>query len=185
MSRLSRFQPSQSSKCFRHEGCECADGFHGPICEFRDEHHEEKQECSLQCENGGTCRNGSKDVSFIENFGPDLVEYAEEHDEVYQHCVCPEGFFGVKCEHEVEICPGNDFVCMHGSKCVPSDAPGETYKRDCDEGFTPNHRVAGRHCQHKSTDICTKGGTPGAGRANFAFCVNGGQCKDYVNENQK
>ena len=132
-----------------------------------------------------TCRNGSKDVSFIENFGPDLVEYAEEHDEVYQHCVCPEGFFGVKCEHEVEICPGNDFVCMHGSKCVPSDAPGETYECDCDEGFTPSQRVAGKYCQYKSTDICTKGGTLGVGIAMHAFCVNGGQCKDYVNENQK
>ena len=43
---------------------------------------------------------------------------------------------------------------------------------------------AGKFCQYSSTDICTKNGQPGMGKANFAFCVNNGMCKGRVNDGE-
>jgi hypothetical protein len=43
---------------------------------------------------------------------------------------------------------------------------------------------AGKFCQYTSTDICTKNGQPGVGKANFAFCVNNGLCKAKVEDNE-
>jgi hypothetical protein len=43
---------------------------------------------------------------------------------------------------------------------------------------------AGKFCQYTSTDICTKNGQPGIGKANFAFCVNNGLCKAKVGDNE-
>ncbi|KAL3894371.1 MAG: hypothetical protein SGARI_007766, partial [Bacillariaceae sp.] len=86
------------------------------------------------------------------------------------------------------ICPGGDHVCLHGSKCVAQDegdgsAP-TSHKCDCDHGFDAVEKYAGKFCQYTSTDICTKNGQPGIGKANFAFCVNNGLCKAKVADDE-
>lgn len=168
----------------RLEGCSCPDGYHGPICEF----HEgiEEQECELQCQNGGHCRKGTKDNQLIQQYGAELSRFNMSHSELWEHCVCPEGYFGIQCEHKLEICPGGDHVCLHGARCVPTEeaSGGSGHKCDCDHGFDAFKRYAGKFCQYSSTDICTENGQPGMGKANFAFCVNDGQCKKKVGENE-
>ncbi len=55
---------------------------------------------------------------------------------------------------------------------------------DCDSAFDSLEKYAGKFCQYSSTDICTKNGQPGMGKANFAFCVNNGICKGKVEDGE-
>jgi hypothetical protein len=168
---------------YSHLDCECSNGFHGPSCEFRDS--EAGINCTLTCENKGQCRGGSKDVAMINQFGLELKGFNQSHVETWEHCVCPPGYFGVQCEHELEICPGGDHVCLHGSKCIAQNETTDlSHTCDCDSGFDAIEKIAGKYCQFTSTAICTKNGQPGVGKANFAFCVNSGTCKALVENNQ-
>lgn len=168
---------------YSHTGCECLAGFHGPSCEFRD--IEIKANCTLSCDNEGKCRKGAKDVTLISQFGSDLEGFNQTHTETWEHCVCPDGYFGVQCEHQLEICPGGDHVCLHGSKCMARhDGTELNQECDCDAGFDAIEKHAGKFCQYTSTDICTKHGKPGVGKANFAFCVNSGRCRAKVSDNE-
>lgn len=115
------------------------------------------------------------------SFGADLQHLNVTQTDLFQHCVCPEGYFGIQCEHEMEVCPGGQHLCLHGSRCVDDfddafDADGNTasvnHKCDCGAAFTGNEKYAGKFCQYSSTDICTKDADPEMSRANFAFCVN-------------
>ena len=160
-------------------------------------------ECTLNCMNGGYCRHGKKDTSLIQSFGKELEGYDIADDDGYwQHCVCPGGYFGLQCEHEIEICGGgnaagnsNLHVCLHGSECITvidninegqtvsatrsghSDT-GTTYGCNCNavSGNGPE-RYAGNYCQYKSTDICSQTGE--LSRSD-AFCVNNGVCDDLI-----
>ena len=93
-------------------GCDCLEGFTGPICEFREDSRVVDDTCSLSCENNGVCRNGAKDVSFFEKFNLDMPDIHELHSNEFEHCVCPKGFVGLQCEAMVEVCPGGEHICM-------------------------------------------------------------------------
>ncbi len=167
---------------FSHQGCECPDGFHGPLCEFRES--QQAPVCQLQCQNGGQCRNGKKDAKLFQQFGDELKRFNETH-RLWEHCVCPDGFFGIQCEHRLEICPGGEHVCLHGSKCVPIEETngGGEHTCDCDQAFNSVEQYAGKYCQYTSTDICSANSQTGVGKGNFAFCVNNGKCKSKVAAN--
>ncbi len=157
-------------------GCDCPDGFHGPICEFNDsEDNKGYEECTLECLNGGECRKGAKDVSFLDKFnlGPVTSNLNMTHNEDFEHCVCPDGFVGHTCEIEVDTCGENEHICLYGSKCVED---GEGHKCDCEGAYTELVKVAGNSCQHKSTEFCTSDGKSGVGVDNLSFCVNNGTC---------
>jgi len=169
-----------------HLGCDCPEGQYGPSCEF---HKEEDAQCTLQCQNLGECRAGMKDNSLFKELGSSIGGSNEtHHSELFEHCVCPHNFFGIQCEHKLEICPGGDHVCLHGSQCVAKNEGDSTadkhYVCDCDSAFDSLDKYAGKYCQYSSTDICTKNGQPGVGKANFAFCVNNGMCKGKVNDGE-
>jgi hypothetical protein len=76
---------------------------------------------------------------------------------------------------------------LHGSACVAEDEVGEDGQHtcNCDQATSGVEMYAGKYCQYTSTDICTKSGKPGVGRANFAFCVNDGVCKSKVSDNEE
>jgi len=169
-----------------HLGCNCPADQYGPACEY---HSAEDDTCSLTCQNGGQCRAGRKDNSLIEKLGKGMKDFnATHHSELFEHCICPHNYFGVQCEHRLEICPGGDHVCLHGSKCVAHDegenADSTYYTCDCDSAFDALDKYAGKFCQYQSTDICTTNGQPGMGKANFAFCVNNGICKGRVRDGE-
>lgn len=170
-----------SCKADSHLGCECLEGFNGPICEFRDSLKEDT-ECKLKCQNNGVCRNGAKDVGFLKKFNMDMPTSTES----FEHCVCPKGYVGVQCEHMVDVCPGGEHVCMNGAECVPDDSDGRLqYKCDCDTIHEPFHKYAGDFCELKSTELCTFNGRPGTGKNKDAYCVNGGRCQGHVGEKQE
>jgi hypothetical protein len=108
----------------------------GASCEFK---NAQDATCTLECQNGGSCRKGNKDDALINSLGKEMQHYNVTHSQLFEHCVCPDGYFGLQCEHKLEICPGGDHVCLHGSKCVVQDeGEGGTathHKCDCDEAF--------------------------------------------------
>mmetsp|Transcript_37324 Transcript_37324/g.90663 ORF Transcript_37324/g.90663 Transcript_37324/m.90663 type:complete len:670 (-) Transcript_37324:63-2072(-) len=171
-----------------HLGCNCPGGTHGPRCEFNTGSQAAK--CTLDCQNGGSCRMGHpQDSSLLTQFGSDLAHLNVSSAELFQHCVCPVGYFGIQCEHEMEVCPGGQHLCLHGSRCVDSDDgfdfEGEkvsvNHKCDCDSAFTADEKYAGKFCQYSSTDLCIKNADTGSDRSsNNAFCVNNGICKARV-----
>lgn len=166
-----------------HLGCDCPDGFHGPICEFKDSPSPPPtfEECKLQCANGGQCRKGAKDMSFLDNFGPELEQFNISHSKDFEHCVCPPGWTGLTCDHKIEICGANEFACFHGSTCT-KQGEDEDHSCNCESGFSAFEKLAGKFCEHKSTTICTRNGRIGLSHQNFAFCVNDGTCKEIVED---
>lgn len=159
-------------------GCDCPEGFHGPICEYHDnENNGNYEKCKLECKNGGQCRKGVKDVSFLDKFnlGPVMSNLNMTHDQNFEHCFCPEGYVGITCDISVEKCEGDKHICLYGSKCVED---GEGHKCDCEQAFTAAEKYAGTSCQHLATEFCTENGQAGFGKDNLSFCVNGGTCTD-------
>jgi hypothetical protein len=157
-------------------GCDCPEGYHGPVCEFHDEEENEGYEdCDLECKNGGQCRKGVKDTSFLNKFnlGPVISSLNMTNNQDFEHCVCPDGFVGHTCDIEIDKCQGDKHICLYGAKCVED---GDGHKCDCEGAFTTYEKFAGGSCQHKSTVFCTSSGDPGIGKDNLSFCVNNGTC---------
>ena len=133
-------------------------------------------DCSLECQNFGVCRMGSKDLGYMKEIAETTPYLYQTHDANFQHCVCRDGFTGLYCEHEVDVCGEGQHICLHGSTCVRN---GDEHLCDCLDASTDvSDTYAGLACQHAATDICTAGDmSPGH---QLAFCVNGGICKDRV-----
>jgi hypothetical protein len=187
---------SHHSRTHRYMGCNCNDGFVGPVCEFVD--MEMKPiECNLVCSNNGICRKGAKDLSALQNFtlhgrrhlvtavvNPSSAAYNED----FEHCVCPAGYAGLRCEFQVDLCPGTPtHICMNGGSCEP-DATGDSleFTCDCDAAKNTTSRFTGNYCEMASTQFCTTDKRKTEhGKGQYAFCTNGGQCRDFVVHGQE
>lgn len=178
--------------------CKCDTAWQGFHCEFLvdpedlprfhdDIEDDDDYECHLPCENGGVCANGAKDLGSFHDTISDVAHLNQTFDsEHFAHCVCPEGFVGLTCQHKVEVCGNEEHVCLHGSTCVEHENGKHTC--DCsqaDENIGSNHKpvFAGDSCQYRGTDICTIGDEyPGKP---LYFCVNGGICNARVAADQQ
>uniref|UniRef100_A0A7S1D8P9 EGF-like domain-containing protein n=1 Tax=Cyclophora tenuis TaxID=216820 RepID=A0A7S1D8P9_CYCTE len=100
----------------------------------------------------------------------------------FEHCVCPTGYVGVKCEVKVQVCGEGQHACFHGSVCADDEG---SHTCDCAAGETLFHQFAGPFCEHKSSTFCTLDGKPGHGRNSHAFCVNNGRCLAFVDDTQE
>jgi len=196
-------------------GCDCPSGYSGFSCEFRTEDETdlvgdvetndglgilldtpEQAECSLDCQNGGTCRHGIHQ-------GLDAFNAGEDHPP-FQYCVCVGNFGGTYCEipeideymdisggdgdgGTVTGCPSGQIKCANGA-CV-----GDALLCDCDSSNQGQLATffSGTNCEHPINDICTidvpsdgSGGSITLGNtlpgAPLYFCLNGGLCKDKV-----
>lgn len=132
--------------------------------------------CQLECLNDGICRKGVKDLGIITDIAQNVEELNQTSNADFEHCVCPSGFVGLRCEHKVEICPGGEHVCLHGSTCV---ANGNEQSCDC---TTSTFTLAGSSCEHKSFVSCNQDELGTAQPR--SFCVNGGICKTLVSETE-
>ena len=162
----------------KHETCHCPPGFVGHQCEERGF---EKPPCSLQCQNGGICRTGTKDYGHVgDKF--DLPFQQESHLN-FEHCSCPQGWTGVDCSIPMEICGDMQHVCTHGSTCVEKSQG--LYECDCSAATIKSKAIAGLYCEHdvKAQDMCTKGNAADSSRDAHSFCVNGGVCVGIVSPN--
>jgi len=165
-------------------GCNCKDGYVGPICEFEDL-GQDPPTCSLSCENHGICRKGAKDVSILEQYGIHNRNLQKAFAGDFEHCVCPRGFVGLQCEFQLDICPGGAHACLNGGDCVTipngNNAKDINYGCDCSKAETQKTRFAGLSCEMESTEFCTvDGGKTRDGVGLESFCTNGGTCRAYV-----
>lgn len=159
----------------RHEGCTCADGWSGDLCDIQGE---AEQVCDLDCENGGSCRIGVK--GYKDTYDSLGLPVHAVRSESGMHCSCPDGFTGLKCEVRIDHCQSSDYFCLNGVPCDSDDTnvSGEVSKFSCqcdlDQGES-SPQLAGRFCEYAVTEFCSKDGA----RHNQSFCTNGGKCKKY------
>eukprot|EP00934_Nitzschia_sp_Nitz4_P001059 Nitzschia sp. Nitz4//scaffold165_size50357//21867//26251//NITZ4_007022-RA/size50357-exonerate_est2genome-gene-0.36-mRNA-1//-1//CDS//3329538135//1059//frame0 len=179
--------------------CHCPSGYEGDRCEQTlylgqdsedasfdtDDEEASDANCLLTCSNGGHCAEGAKDngnlagvISHVSHLN------ATFSDVTFEHCVCPDGFVGLTCEHVVEMCGEEEHYCLHGSKCVSN---GDDYSCDCSEatatiGGNEVSSFAGDYCEHPATDICVTG-TDYVAEPMY-FCTNQGRCNAYVSERE-
>lgn len=181
--------------CQGDGNCRCPSGFYGSRCEmtiyddqrpddFVDAENDYEYNCRLTCSNGGFCAKG------VANHGPyqDTISGVSHlnrthHETYFEHCVCPEGFLGLTCEHKVLTCGNDEHYCLHGSTCVKYN---DDYLCDCSKvdetighGDQPSV-FAGDSCEHPANDICVQGDI--FPTRPLYFCVNHGVCRAYVVE---
>lgn len=181
---------------YRHLGCDCPNGYVGPICEFKDLQIE-PEECKLSCMNDGICRKGVKDISNLKKYGilnrnrnlNDADNLDVQYNDDFEHCVCPIGYVGLQCEHKLDICPGGEHACLNGGDCITTIDKNNNnqinYECNCDDAVINDTRYAGEFCEMQSTEYCTiDKQIPLGGDAINAFCTNGGTCKGYVHINE-
>jgi hypothetical protein len=175
------------------QGCICDDRYAGFSCEFVQQVDEtsgfvspsagvsvvdpvETYTCDLECENNGVCRNGIKDLDYLGTIIDNAPLLNDTGTDCFMHCVCPEGWTGLMCEEQLEVCGDDGHLCFHGSKCTNNGG-----NSSCDCSSTTSDiadAFAGDHCEHPVNDICTTT-TPGLGQP-LLYCVNNGLCNDYV-----
>ena len=80
-------------------GCICPTGYDGHQCQFPLFGQENirpnlpgDHECMTQCQNGGTCVEGAKDLGSMETIIKDVDHLNDTYsEEFFEHCYCPEG----------------------------------------------------------------------------------------------
>lgn len=155
--------------------CKCPEGTFGLHCEYN-----EYLGCSLQCENGGTCKVGLKDFSVIEQYGVNIESALNGQDFYGEHCVCPDGFSGPRCEiSEVTRC--GEGVCFNDAECVQTvSKDGETvYSEFCQCPTSMTVSYTGKFCEYQSTSFCP---APEGHDPSEYFCANGGECPNEPHE---
>lgn len=180
--------------------CLCMSGFFGPRCEltiyegqdsedvsFNQDDDEYTYNCRLTCFNGGTCAKGVKDLGSYEDAIGKVGHLNKTYDEtLFEHCVCPEGYVGLTCEHKVETCGNDAHYCLHGSTCVEDDGRSVCDCSQADEtiiGHGDQPLFAGDSCEHAANDICVQGDA--FPTRPLYFCVNGGTCRSYVSQGEQ
>jgi hypothetical protein len=186
-----------------YQGCDCDSGFAGFSCEFvmsdfdagtNDTDTVDEAErgitivdyeasvdvCDLECKEG-TCRNGKKELGYLSDIAATTAHLNQTATEEFQHCVCPNGYVGLLCEHKVALCPEGEHLCLHGALCTTN---GDDASCDCsttDSDLAPV--FAGDHCEHPATQVCTIG-EPGPAKP-LSFCVNFGTCMKNVTSDEE
>jgi hypothetical protein len=136
----------------------------------------EQVACDLDCGEHGVCNIGVKDNSNLgyAAFAPHLSETTTED---FRHCVCSEGWVGLFCDQEIQVCDGNVGIsfCLHGAQCKRA-GPLQPTTCDCATATSSlGDSFIGDHCEHFSTDVCSI--AQGGPAKPIAFCTNGGTCK--------
>ncbi|KAL7531529.1 hypothetical protein ACHAXR_004098, partial [Thalassiosira sp. AJA248-18] len=87
-----------------------------------------------------------------------------------EHCVCPDGWTGLRCEIAAKRCGPKKF-CYNGSTCK-YDGNGQPMC-DCNEAHTEDVSYAGLSCEQESARYCM----PGLEQdKKDAFCTDHGEC---------
>jgi hypothetical protein len=118
---------------------------------------------------GKNIQKGIKDLQEVyEKFSDEIVDIFNETHSDFEHCVCPEGFYGIRCEYEVEEC-SETHVCFHGSTCRETASGSSCVCEDSD------HLTAGLFCEFFATEDCDESLAPSPSDYR-GFCTNGGLC---------
>lgn len=155
--------------------CECLREYEGPHCEF--EAGTMPDYCGLGCRNGGVCAIGSPDWQhYYRNTENSLSNWKNPLD--LQHCVCPDGYYGILCERKGQQC--GDGYCQNGGTCVKTVQPDGSHREHCDCTTATSTSTAdgvsgyaGDYCESEATMTCSNENDLNGKQ----FCVNGGTCK--------
>jgi hypothetical protein len=144
--------------------------------------------CDIGCKLHGICvANGNK---------TDCTITANESCKLYK-CVCNYGYIGNDCSLKYETCaepitssPDKVKQCFNGGKCetyrienTDNDNEEAQYGTRCNCQSLPNDTIAyaGHQCEYPAEEICVLN----ANFSTYAFCVNGGTCKDNIDFNEE
>ena len=157
---------------FRHGPCtNCNEGWTGTRCETRQENKavvKERNDCDLDCKNGGTCFFGDHPLEDDSLQMVPGLEFLLDN----KHCRCPDGYIGLRCEMRYTRCGEGEHYCLHGSDCIPDN---DQFTCDCNEISSSVVAYAGHHCEHTVEEFCIG---PGAGK--HSFCTEHGTCRGEV-----
>jgi len=156
-----------------HFECDCPSDRFGAHCEFLKEHDDEnKAQCKMQCIRG-VCAKGFKNYDQLVGSGPFPASLAKDIISTEgEHCVCPDGYTGLRCEIPVHKCKDHRKYCYNGSTCIYDDN-GDNPTCDCNTAHTDEKSFAGLSCEHEGTSYCA----PGLDQdKKDSFCANGGTC---------
>jgi hypothetical protein len=154
-----------------HEDCDCKEGWTGSRCEVKIEYveeYKERNDCDLQCENGGSCFFGDHPLQDDTVKAIPGLEFLQDN----KHCRCPQGYIGLRCEMRYQRCGNGEHYCLHGSDCVSDN---DQFTCDCNEASTKLVAYAGHYCEHTAREFCAG---PGAGK--HSFCTEHGTCRGEV-----
>lgn len=155
-----------------HGACtDCDDGWTGTRCETRVKNEvvvQERNDCDLDCRNGGTCFFGDHPLEDGKLKQIEGLEFLQDN----KHCRCPNGYIGLRCEMRYERCGAGEHYCLHGSGCVPDN---DQFTCDCNEVSSSLVAYAGHYCEHTSEEFCLG---PGAGK--HSFCTEHGTCRGEI-----
>jgi hypothetical protein len=129
-------------------------------------------DCQLHCDRG-TCAKGFKSYDDLVNSGAYPAQLAfDVITSGGEHCVCPDGYTGLRCEIRVAEC-GHSKFCYNGATCTYDDDGDPVC--DCNAAHTDYVSYAGSSCEQEATTRCV----PGLDQdEKDAFCANHGRCID-------
>jgi len=155
--------------------CKCSSDWKGPHCEFKVE-SSSMPECDLQCQNGGECSYGSKACENLNSIRGNLIQDLKPSKHINgMHCICPQGFGGDYCHHDVEVC-GNSHACLNGGVCV---GKGSDVHCDCSVNSKNSLTTyAGHSCEFGATSFCSENGESWS-------CYNSGECRQEGSKTNK
>lgn len=126
------------------------------------------------------CKIGLKDFTLLQQYGVDIKTALNGQDFYGEHCVCPDGFSGPKCEvSEVTRC-GEGF-CLNDAECIQTvSSDGKTvYNEFCHCPTSTAVSYTGKFCEYDSSTFCLA--PEGHDPAEY-FCANGGECPNNYHE---
>jgi len=100
-------------------------------------------------------------------------------------CECDPGWTGADCGTQMERCPDNEWFCFNGGTCkevevdTAVDPDGVGMGCDCTTAAVKDLADGGQ-CAHSTEHVCEIGRQ----FSSYAFCVNGGTCKEMVQPGQ-
>jgi len=134
-------------------------------------------ECPNDCGPNGNCITDTR------------PSCGEESDLCTTKCKCNPGWDGPDCDTQVVMCPEplthspeDAQTCFNGGKCVEQkvdlllDPDGVGMVCDCSTAAIQDVAYAGHQCENYSEESCELGQE----FSTYAFCVNGGTCKELV-----
>ena len=83
-------------------------------------------------------------------------------------CTCPDGWSGIRCGREFEVCGDTGHYCYHGGKCITdleTSVEADKLFCDCSDAVHNGFHYVGKFCEHRGAEQC--GNTE-------KFCSNGG-----------
>lgn len=157
----------------------------GPRCGDAD-----APDCSLECNNRGTCCIGILDDSHQPTNPNDAFEIDPDGNVAGQYCDCALGWTGKNCDTTFDECDNDANACFNNGTCVSGflDSGDKVYMCDCREARDDaGISYVGMYCEQavpevgdmddSDDDSEIEGDSVICDDDGSVYCLNGGECK--------